>query len=267
MASGGWGEGRYGVGVWGTGQIDVSVSLTGVVATGQLGNEFAKANSDIYVAPVVATASIEPVGVSGDADNILVAGTQAVVIIGEELASTTVDVVLTGVSSSVTLGQVNQSSGYYFAGVQALGQLGNETVEVEANVYPISATGVGHVGTPSVVGIANVTETGVEASGQVGNEIARAAATVFVVGVEGVTQLGETDEDAQADVEVLGVVSSVRVGQVFAAADAAVFVTGVRARGKLGKPPLVWSEINDDQTPDWQNINEEQSPDWILIPA
>ncbi len=36
-ATGAWDEGRWGLGGWGVGQIDVSVTLTGVVASGEVG--------------------------------------------------------------------------------------------------------------------------------------------------------------------------------------------------------------------------------------
>jgi hypothetical protein len=59
--------------------------------------------------------------------------------------------------------------------------------------------------------------------------------------------------------QAVGVVSSVTV-----AANADVFVIGVLAQGQVGNL-LVWSPVDDNQTPNWQNVGSSQSVTWTQV--
>ena len=80
-----------------------------------------------------------------------------------------------------------------------------------------------------------------------------ANADVFVTGVQ-----------AQGQVAVSGLQATVSVGSVLAAAGADVFVTGVSAQGQVGNV-LVWSIVDDNQTPNWQNVDDAQSGNWVVV--
>jgi hypothetical protein len=54
------------------------------------------------------------------------------------------------------------------------------------------------------------------------------------------------------------------VGTATVVAGCKVFVTGVQAAG-LVTTPLVWSVINDNQTPNWVPIDDAQSTGWAQI--
>jgi hypothetical protein len=43
-----------------------------------------------------------------------------------------------------------------------------------------------------------------------------------------------------------------------------ISVTGVQAVGRIS-PVLIWSVINDNQTPDWQPIDDTQPSNWVLV--
>jgi len=43
-------------------------------------------------------------------------------------------------------------------------------------------------------------------------------------------------------------------------------VTGVQLVVRVGNI-LIWSQINDSQTPNWQNINNVDNPGWVIVPS
>jgi hypothetical protein len=43
-------------------------------------------------------------------------------------------------------------------------------------------------------------------------------------------------------------------------------VTGVQLVVRVGNI-LIWSQINDSQTPNWQNINNPNDPFWVVVPS
>jgi hypothetical protein len=45
-----------------------------------------------------------------------------------------------------------------------------------------------------------------------------------------------------------------------------VFVTGVSAIGSVTSP-LIWQQINDNQTPNWTQVNDGNTVVWTQIPT
>jgi hypothetical protein len=72
------------------------------------------------------------------------------------------------------------------------------------------------------------------------------------------------DIDASVIVLVTGLQATASVGSVVAAAGADVYLVGVSAQGQIGSV-LVWSVIDDNQTPNWQNVDDSQSGNWVVV--
>ena len=148
MASGGWGEGRYGVGVWGTGQIDVSVSVTGVQANGQTGTPTFRLNIRFPVTGVEGNSDLDPVGVAADADNISPAGFQNTVDLGQVTAASSALIFATGVEGIVFEGETEES-GEGFAdvtGVVGTVAVGSVIVRIPEDVFVTGVQAKGKIG-------------------------------------------------------------------------------------------------------------------------
>jgi len=217
----------------------VSVSPTGVSASGSLGS-----------LSVVATANVSPTGVSASG------------AIGDVVVSLPVSVSPTGVSASGAVGDVTVSAGGNISvsptGVSASGSLGSLSVVAAANVSPtgVSASGAigdvtislltqalvtgvsatGSVGTTDVIGLANVSPTGVSATGSVGTVVAGTITAVSVTGVSASGAVGDVAVSGKATVSPTGVSASGSIGTVVVSAAISVTVspTGVSASGAVG---------------------------------
>ena len=76
---------------------------------------------------------------------------------------------------------------------------------------------------------------------------------VFLTGVSGTGQLGSASVTADANVDAVGVSSTGQVGSVTITGTSNVFPIGVQGTGQVGQV-LIWSVINDSQTPNWEII-------------
>jgi hypothetical protein len=273
----GWSIGPYGEGEWGVGNPNALVDVTGVEATGQVGNATVQAKGSVVVngTNVQGNVFVDPVGVSAEANSVLAAGEQAVIAIGLEIISCKANVSVTGVEATGEVGDLDSETRYFVFGVQGLGQVGTAQVvgegsvevtgiETEAllgtvtqkTINRVPVTGVealGETGTVEVDGKANVYPIGVVGTGQLGEEEVQGDAIVNVTGVEAEGFLGTVDTTAKAVVNVTGVVGTIFEGETDESGKAFVTVTGVQAVGRVSRP-LVWGLIDTSQTPNWLPI-------------
>jgi hypothetical protein len=63
---------------------------------------------------------------------------------------------------------------------------------------------------------------------------------------------------------VTGVSASGFIGTTSVRFGARVFLTGVSAIGSVTSP-LVWQQINDNQTPNWVPVNDAQAGTWTQV--
>lgn len=267
-----WGGGAYGEG----GVISVSVNVTGVEASGFIGEteEFGKAN--VYPNGVFSTGSIGNTAIE-ISFSVGPTGVEAVGEVGDVETFRQIFVPVSGVEGLVELGEsiapdYQSWGGGYWGGPLGWGGI----LSVLQDVTGVEASGV--TGSISeVIGKAVVYPTGVEGSGELGEEVARAAANVTVTGVETGITAGGVDLQTNNNLEVTGVEASVlvndvgvininyisvsgltltsSVGTVEVDAKCNALVTGVFGTGQVGKT-LVWGMIDTAQTPNWQPILE-----------
>jgi len=93
-----------------------------------------------------------------------------------------------------------------------------------------------------VTGTANIFPTGVAATGSVGSVTFIALANVYPIGVSGTGQVGSITPNAAAN----------------------IYPNGVSATGQVGKL-LIWSRIDESQTPNYTTITDTQSSSFSEI--
>jgi hypothetical protein len=82
--------------------------------------------------------------------------------------------------------------------------------------------------------------------------------------VAGVATLGDVGVIHVTGVFVSGVSATGFVDTATTVAGCKVFPVGVQATAII-TTPLVWSEINDTQTPDWQAVDDAQAGVWTAV--
>jgi len=172
-------------------QTQNTFAVTGVSATGELGEEFPLGNR----------------GWGGGvwSGNIGWGG------------NTLVDVSVTGVEGLVQLGTVSEVIGQtnvVVTGVAATGQLGEEDVFGKANVQVTSVSASGLLGTIASSGKAIVDVTGVVGTVGLGSVVTKTVNNFTVTGVQGTMALGEVEAQGEAVVIlVTGVSATGRVSR------------------------------------------------------
>ena len=182
MANIGWGESTWGNNRWG-GQLDVSVSPTGVAATSALGTVAA---SSIFI--------IEATGI---------AATSAV---GSVLAKIPITAVVTGVEGSMPFGGWGQDG----FGSGSWGGIVAEGLPIGGGLVA-GQVGTGAVGTVAVVAEGRSIESGVVATSALGTVLAGAGAIVTETGMVGSIGLGDESVVGTALVTPSGVSSTVSI--------------------------------------------------------
>jgi hypothetical protein len=79
--------------------------------------------------------------------------------------------------------------------------------------------------------------------------------------VEAEGDVGDTFIALGIVVSVTGLQGNAKLGNVAASANTGIPVIGLAATGIIGFAN-VWSEVDDDQTPNWASIASAQSPSW-----
>jgi len=160
-----------------------NVSVTGIEATGELGEEFPIGNR--YWGGGVWGGTIGWGGITiADVD---VTGVEAVGELGEEEVDAKATVTLTGISATGEIGTVDPDAkaNVYITAVTATTALGEEEVEAKANVYPTGVEANGEIGTVATKTVNNYLVTGIRVNARVGNAQVDGQATATVTGVSG----------------------------------------------------------------------------------
>ena len=93
--------------------------------------------------------------------------------------------------------------------------------------------------------------TGVSAASQIGTAVASIPKTVSVTGVSAASAIGSVTVTFPVTVSVTGVSAASAIGST--QINFSFTVTGVSAEGKANNA-LVWSAIDESQTPNWVKI-------------
>ena len=274
----GWGLGPFGsgsidIGV-STGQVgsvsiisnvDVTVNLTGVEATGATGTATVTIDIDVSLTGVSATGVVGDSSITADA-NVSPTGVEATGAVGTLIVTADANVSPTGVAGTGAVGDVTlvYSANVSPTGISATGSVGTSTVTADANVSPTGVSATGSVGTLTVTADANVSPTGVEAIGAVGTATATADANVNTTGVSATGSVGSVAVAFPIDVFPTGVSGTGSVGTVSIVIDIYVSVAGISATGYVG-PVLVWGQIVPNQDPNWTQVSPAQSPAWSPV--
>jgi len=144
------------------------------------------------------------------------------------------------------------------AGTSALGTV---AVDAEANVTPASLVGttgapVAGVNAQAIASVPGVVATVGSLSVEVDGE-----ANVTPTGQAGTSALGTATTVSNNNLSVTLNAATSTLGNVTVDAEANVFPIGQNATGSVGTI-LVWSRIDETQTPNYTNVTETQTPNW-----
>ena len=132
---------------------------------------------------------------------------------------------------------------------------------------PVPTTGLaGTTGLGSVIstGAALTGVTGLAGAGAIGQESATGNAEVAVTNVIGTTAVNSVGLITNNILPITLGAATGSVNSVSPSAAANVFPTEVNATGTLGNI-LVWSLIDDSQTPNYSTISTTQTPSWSEV--
>lgn len=138
-------------------------------------------------------------------------------------------------------------------GVEANASLGSVLIKATSTTALTSVSAEGVIGTANVAVNNIVPVSGVVASGTVGSVIVSGKAATNVTGLQASALLNSVDARVIKNVLVSGVTATGQVGTLATVVDCNVFPIGVQAAARV-KSTLVWSVINDNQTPNWVQI-------------
>lgn len=138
-------------------------------------------------------------------------------------------------------------------GVEASASIGSVLVQATATTALTSVSAEGVIGTANVTVNKPVPVSGVVASGAIGTVVASSNVLTSVTGVQASALLNSVTVGVFKRVFVSGVTATGEVGTLTTVADCNVFPIGVQAAAQV-RTPLVWSIINDNQTPNWVQI-------------
>jgi len=138
-------------------------------------------------------------------------------------------------------------------GVEANASLGSVLIKATSTTALTSVSAEGVIGTATTAVNKIVPVSGVVASGTVGSVIVSGKAATTVTGLQASALLNSVDARVIKNVLVSGVTATGQVGTLTTVANCNVFPIGVQAAARV-KSTLVWSVINDNQTPNWVQI-------------
>ena len=276
--------------------LGANVDVTGVAATTSIGNIVVSAGANHAVIGTAASGVIGSSSVTATA-NVTLTGLTATAGLGTSTTSISTDVVVSGVSASGSLGQVlalepsswgaltwgepRGWSGLVYVDVSATGvsaatTLGNFNVSTDQNISVSGLEAVAGLGNATADISVEAPVTGVAATTTLGTVTTTADANAQPTGLQATTTLGDVEFKTTNYIPVNGVSATASLGTVTPKADANVTVIGVSAI-VLTATPLIWQNIDDDQTPNWTDIttgsgnwtevDDTQSPNWLPIAA
>ena len=161
--------------------------------------------------------------------------------------ATAVSVAVTGLAGTTTLG--NESS-----------------VTGDANVVETGVVGTSALNSVVAAGFAIQGVSGTASTVGLGDETVTCDANVFPTNVVGTTALSSVGIISNNILPITLGAATGSITSLTTIADANVSVdnTDVLATGVLGKL-LIWSLVDDSQTPNYSTISTTQSPDWSEV--
>jgi len=219
--------------------VDASVDVTGVAATGGIGTATVDLISDasVSVTGVEATGGIGTVTLDIVTDtNVNVTGVEATGSIGTvtvDAVTPTVTVAFEGWDRSQGWGLGAFGTGSIDIGV-ATGDVGSPSVIVDVDVDTTGLSATGDVGSSSVIVDVDVDTTGLSATGDVGTVTLLLLLDVDVTGVSATGDVGTSTVTVDVDVDTTGLSATGDVGSSSVIVDVDVATTGVSATGDVG---------------------------------
>lgn len=242
---------------------DVSVTLTGAVASVQLGTA----------------------GTSGNAV-IIETGEQAVALLGTPAVRADTNVSAIGVFAAGAVGTltVTGTANLTLTGVSASAELGTAVARADTNAIVGGVAAQGALGTVTTSGIANVTLTGVEASALVDSVTVRLVTRLLVTGVSALGGVTTPAVAGSSNVTVLGVQATGRVTTPLIWSpvndnqipDWTQIRDGNRYEGSIGAAfgfgsfsEVSFSSLGFDGIPEepWREVNDGNTVVWTQIPT
>jgi len=219
---------------------NVTVTLTGVSATGTTGNESVTGNGLVTLTGIGRTTAVGTVTVALGAVVTVtkVTGTTSLGTTTVTAGGTVTTTNVTGTTSIGTVTIINAGNiSFPVTGVSATSALGTITVTVISSITftVTSVVGTGSIGTVTPSGGSNVTVIGLSATSSLGTAIASIPITITVAGVQATSSLGTVSVIANALINLSGVVGYGRVGTV-----------------------NVWANIVPTDVSDWADVNTLQ---------
>lgn len=256
-------------------QQDIDVNLTGVTATVSTDDVALDTEGRHGVT------SVSALGVTGDLSvtgigNVTLTAVPATATLGTAVASIPASVTVTGLGATSALGEDavllpttwgyntwNGSDqgwgGFLFAEVSLTGLQGT------TGLGTATQTGLANVtltGTPLTASLSTGVEidagadhpvTGVSASVSVGSVVTATETSVTAAGLQATASAGSLGFVTTNFINLTGVSASNVLGTATASANSSVTITGVAATIST-TTSLVWSDIDDNQTPNWLPI-------------
>ena len=214
---------------------NISFSVSGVSATGGVGQAVQSLPIGFSVTGVGSTTEINGVTVSGATD-IPQTGIAASGSVGSITVESIGNIAATGVEGTGSVNSVTASIpiSQSVSGVSGSVEIGSVSISLGANAVitaPSSATGA--VDSVTIVGESNVPETGLAASGSIGTSTVSGAANFSVTGISGSTGVGTA---IQANVYPVGGLSATgSIGSVSIVGISTIPSTGISATGSIGQ--------------------------------
>jgi hypothetical protein len=218
--------------------VSVTVSPSGVQATGAVGTVLVRADANLVVTGVQATAAVGTVSVLAGALPQNITGVQATGAVGTVLVTGDARAPPTGVQGTGAVGTIvpRADSNLSVTGVQATAAVGNVVVLAGARP-PITGVQItGAVGTVTLQATSNESASGTQGTGAIGSPGIRADANISGSGVQATAAVGTVTVDASGAVIInaTGVQATGAVGTPSVVGVSNLTVTGVEADGAVG---------------------------------
>jgi hypothetical protein len=216
-----------------------SALLTGVQATGSVGNLTIQVDGSTLLTGVSASGTVGTITVSTGIAQIL-AGVQASGAVGDLTIQADASEILSGVSGSGAVGTlgIQVDTAQTLSGVNATGGVGNLTIST-ASITTASLIGVeatGQVGELVTISDAAIVLSGVSGTGSVGTLTISTAENdaALLTGVEGVGQVGALTVLSNATLTLTGVQATGAVGDIATLSSSSAVLSGVVGTGAIG---------------------------------
>jgi hypothetical protein len=230
------------------GPVSVDVPVTGVAATGAVGQVLVPQDANVPVTGVEATGAVGTVTVVADVPtNVPVTGVEATGAVGTVTVVADANVPVTGVEATGAVGTVivliEGDAVALVTGVSATGATGQVAVSTSTEVPVTGTAATGAVGTVAVSGAASIAAIGVEATGEVGSAVVDIGERVFPTGVSATGQVGTLGVSSDTTFALVGVFATGQVGTAQGLAGATAPVSGVFATGAAGQVVVSTGQI------------------------